>query len=235
MMFAFGIEVLNRMGITFAYTVPNPRSSPGFAKFGVPLLGTLPCWMAPSWAAWRAVAAVTSAGGAGVDVERVPGFDAVAIPAQGGHADVRGLWTPELLTWRFGRRPGADYAIWRIARRGRAAGYAVTRVMTIQRHRVLALCDLALDRYDAATIRSVLGGVTRQTVAERVELVMFQGGPPDPAARRAFWRAGLVHVPDRFLPQPVAVFGGAPGQRGPTAGVPTLDRWLLTPSDWDVF
>jgi hypothetical protein len=64
---------------------------------------------------------------------------------------------------------------------------------------------------------------------------MFQGGPPDAASRRALWRAGLVHVPDRLLPQPVAVFGGDPHERGSTGGFPMLDGWSLTACDWDVF
>jgi hypothetical protein len=54
-------------------------------------------------------------------------------------------------------------------------------------------------------------------------------------ARRALWRSGFVHVPDRFLPQPVAVFGGDPRHAGSTGGFPLLDLWWLTPGDWDVF
>jgi hypothetical protein len=64
---------------------------------------------------------------------------------------------------------------------------------------------------------------------------MFQGGPPDARSRRALWRAGLVHVPDRFLPQPIVVFGGAPGQKHSTGGFPLLAGWSITPGDWDVF
>ncbi len=234
-MFAFGLEVLNRMGIRFAYTVPNPRSSPGFVKFGVPWLGTLPCWIAPDLAAWRALAAATSWGGAGMTVARVGGFDESMVCLSGDAAVVRGRRTPEILNWRFAERPGVDYGIWRIECVGHAAGYVVTRVMTIARRRVLAVCDIAIDRFDAAALRATIGAVGRQTADERCTLVMFQGGPPDPASRRALWRAGLIHVPDRFLPQPVAVLGGDPHEQGSTGGFPLLGSWALTPCDWDVF
>ena len=234
-MFAFGLEVLNRMGIRFAYTVPNPRSSPGFVKFGVPWLGTLPCWVAPALAAWRSLAALTSSGNAGVTAARVSAFDESMILTRNRSGVVRGLRTPEALNWRFARRPGIEYGIWRIERRGSAAGCVVTRVMTIQRRRVLAICDLDLDRFDAAAIRGALGAICRQTADRRYALVMVQGGPPDPASRRALWRAGLIHVPDRLLPQPVAVLGGDPQQRGSTGGFPPLNQWALTPCDWDVF
>lgn len=234
-MFAFGLEVLNRMGIRFAYTVPNPRSSVGFAKFGVPLLGTLPCWMAPSSETWRRVSSLASWGRARLDVERVGAFDAAMIPPEPEEPRVRGLRTFEALTWRFGRRPGTEYGIWRVSGEGRAAGYVVTRVLTIKGYRVLAVCDIGLDRFDAPAIRAAIGGTCRQTASDRAALVMLQGGPPDRAGRRALWCAGFVHVPDFFLPQPVTVFGGDPRQPGSTGGLPLLDGWQLTPGDWDVF
>jgi len=234
-MFAFGLGLLNRMGVRFAYTVPNPRSSPGFAKAGVPLLGSLPCWMAPSWAAWRRLSAVASWGGAGLEVARVGAFDDSMIPGRPQGPAVRGLRTPEALMWRFGRRPGTEYGIWRVTSGGRVAGYVVTRVMNIQRYRALVICDIGLDRFGAAEIRNVVADISRQTAGERVDLLMLQGGPPDAAGRRALWRAGLVHVPDRLLPQPVAVFGGDPRQPGSTGGFPLLDGWWLTSGDWDVF
>jgi len=234
-MFAFGLEVLTRMGIGFAYTVPNPRSSPGFLKFGVPRLGTLPCWMAPDAAAWRSLAAFSAWGRGDVTAARVSSVDPSMVPAPGATAVVRGLRTPATLNWRFAERPGVDYGIWQIERDGSNAGYAVTRVMTIQGHRVLAFCDLALDPFDAATLRGALGAIGRETARERCTLVMFQGGPPDARSRRALWRAGLVHVPDRFLPQPIVVFGGAPGQQHSTGGFPLLGGWSITPGDWDVF
>ena len=135
------------MGVRFAYTVPNPRSSPGFVKFGVPLLGTLPCWMAPSAAAWRAcrVAAVTRAPrrrrGAGVRVRRHDDARPAAIRRavsrapdarqHGSTGDSAGAPAPST---RSGASPEA----------GSASGFVVTRVMTIQRYRVLALCDWSL-------------------------------------------------------------------------------------------
>jgi hypothetical protein len=191
--------------------------------------------MAPAWAPWRSLAAVMSPGRATADVARVPRFDAAMIPAADGLAQVRGLRTEESLNWRFGRRPGVEYAVWRVGGPAQARGYVVTRVMAIQRYRVLAVCDWLLAGTDAVTLRTVLGRISRLSAAERPDIVMAQGGPPGPGARRALWRAGLAHVPDRFLPQPVAVFGGAPGVRGSTAGLPLLDRWMLTPGDWDVF
>lgn len=237
MMFAFGLEVLSRMGIRFAYTVPNPRSSLGFVKFGVPWLGTLPCWMAPVAAAWRGLAAITSWGNPAVTVERVNAFDERTLPAPSTAGVVRGVRTADTLNWRFARRPGVDYGVWRVTRAAEtgSGGYVVTRAMTIQRYRVLAVCDVAFDRWDAALIRCTLGAIARHSADQRCSLVMFQGGSPDPAFGRALWRAGLVHVPTRFLPQPVAVLGGDPQQRGSAGGLPPVDQWTLTPRDWDVF
>jgi GNAT superfamily N-acetyltransferase len=232
-MFAFGAAVLTAMGVGFAYTVPNPRSSPGFVKFGVPLLGTLPCWMAPSVAAWRGAASLLSPGRPAIDVTRVTAFDGTMIPARRDSAAVFGQRTAERLNWRFGRRPGVEHALWRVSVAGDAPGVVVTRVMTIARYRVLAFCDWSLPGVTGAALRGLVGRIVRES--EPSDLVMAQGGSPDRAARRAFWNAGFVRVPDRFLPQPIAVFGGAPGVRGATAGLPMLDRWRLTPGDWDVF
>jgi hypothetical protein len=232
-MFGFGAAVLKAMGVGFAYTVPNPRSSPGFVKFGVPLLGTLPCWMAPSTAAWRGAASLLSPGRPVIDVARVAAFDDTMIPAHGDSAAVVGRRTAEDLNWRFGRRPGVEHACWRVAEKGRASGFVVTRVMRIQRYRVLALCDWSLPGVTASALRAIVGHVVRHS--EPSDLVMAQGGSPDRAAHHAFWRSGFVRVPDRFLPQPIAVFGGEPGARGATAGLPMLDHWCLTPGDWDVF
>lgn len=235
-MFALGQAVLARMGVRFAYTVPNPRSSPGFVRFGVPLLGTLPVRMAPAWTSWDALVRLAAPGSAGVDIERTQAFDADMVKAAGRRpsAAVRGARTADVLAWRFLRRPATEYGIWRVHRRGAAAGYVVTRVLTIRTHRVLAICDLALDRLDAGSVAQIVRQVRRGTT-EAVDLVMLQGGPREAAARRALLRAGLVHVPDRVLPQAVAVFGGEPARAGSTGGLPLLHEWELTPCDWDVF
>jgi len=234
-MFGFGQAAVRRLGVPFSYTVPNQRSSPGFAKFGVRRLGTLPCWMAPASALWRAWPTLMAWGGAGVEVDRVEAFALEMLPEAPPASHVRGRRTIDDLAWRFGRRPGVEYAHWVITRSGRALGYAVTRVMTIQRYRVLAVCDLQLAAYDAAVLRRVIASIAAQSADARAELVMFQGGAPGAAARLACWRAGLVHVPDWLLPQPVAVYGGAPGLTHDTAGLPGLTEWHLTPGDWDVF
>jgi hypothetical protein len=225
--------VLKAMGVGFAYTVPNPRSAPGFVKFGVPLLGTLPCWMAPSADAWRGAASLLSPGRPAIDVARVPAFDDTMIPARRDPAAVFGRRTATQLNWRFGRRPGAEHALWRVSDGKVPAGFVVTRVMTIQRYRVLALCDWSLPGVSAAALRGIVGRMVPQSGP--ADLVMAQGGSPDRASHHAFWRAGFVQVPDRFLPQPIAVFGGAPAVRASTAGLPALGRWRLTPGDWDVF
>ena len=109
-MFAFGQTVLARMGVRFAYTVPNPRSSPGFVKFGVPLLGALPVRMAPAWASWEALVRFAAPGNAGVDVERTQVFDGDMVKAAGTRPTtaVRGARTVDLLAWRFLRRPGYE-------------------------------------------------------------------------------------------------------------------------------
>ncbi len=232
-MFAFGTAVLQAMGIGFAYTVPNPRSSPGFAKFGVPLLGTLPCWMAPSASAWRMAAGLLSPGGAGIDVVQVPAFDDAMVSGPSGAAEVAGERTARGLNWRFGRRPGVAHTIWRVTTPATGPGYVVSRVMKIQRYRVLTLCDWSLPGVGPAPLRGIVDRIVRESAP--ADLVMAQGGSPDDAARRAFWRAGFVPIPERFLPQPIAVFGGEPGVPGGTGGLPSLGRWCLTPGDWDVF
>lgn len=239
-MFAFGLAVLSRMGVPFAYTVPNPRSSPGFVKFGVRLLGRLPVRMAPAWTAWNALVSLSAGRAVSLDVQRVDDFGhamvrhAASAEAHHGRAAVWGARWREQLHWRYVQRPDAEYDILRVA--GRAQdGYLVTRVLQIQKYRVLVVCDLALEPFDAATLHAALAAARAQRRDERVDLVMVQGGAGDARARQALWRAGLVRVPERLLPQPVAVFGGAPDDVGSTAGLPLLDRWLLTPCDWDVF
>jgi len=233
-MFAFGLDVLKPMGIRFAYTVPNPRSSPGFVKFGVPLLGTLPCWMAPASPVWRSLASLASWGSPAVTAARVGEFDESMIHARHDEGVVRGLRTAGALNWRFAQRPGVEYGIWRVGC-CEGGGYVVTRAVTIQGHRVLAICDMAFDRWNATLLRATLGAIGRQTADQRCTLVMFQGGSPEPLFTRSLWRAGLIPVPNRLLPQPVAVFGGDPQQRGSTGGFPLLNQWALTPCDWDVF
>lgn len=234
-MFEFGLDVLGGMGVPLAYTVPNQRSAPGFVKFGVPLLGMLPVRMAPAWTPWVAATRITAGSARGLSIERVGRFDDRMLGGRPPGAAVRGVRTTSFMNWRFTQRPDAEYGIFRVSGARGPAGYAVTRVLEIQRYRVLAVCDLALDPFDAPTAAAVLRHVAGELRAERPNLLMVQGGPPDAASRRALLRAGLVLVPNRALPQPVAVFGGATGRPGSTAGLPPVGDWCLTPGDWDVF
>lgn len=242
-MFAFGLDVLSRMGVEFAYTVPNPRSSPGFVKFGVPLLGQLPVRMAPASRAWFGAARLTS-GRADLDIERVDRFDQSMLdgdslaslePSDTSQAEARGQRSVAQLEWRYVKRPGTDYAIWRLVTGGTARGYLVTRVLSIRKYRVLAVCDWRMTRPDAAVLRAAFAAVLARAASDRADLVMVQGGPPDRASRAALARSGLIRVPDRFLPQPVAVFGGPPPRVGNPHLPAQLGRWHLTPCDWDVF
>ena len=242
-MFAFGQEVLARMGARYAYTVPNPRSSPGFAKFGVPRLGTLPVNMAPAWKAWLAASRSLVAGRApAVDVERVEAFVPAMLPVTPGGArtdpeatEVRGVRTLEGLNWRFVRRPGAEYAIWRVAVAGDEVGYVVTRLVGIKGYRVLAIVDVDLRPRSASVLAQVLRAVSNTAEFRRANLVMAQGGERGGDTQRALAGAGLLPVPERILPQPVAVFGGPPPGVNDAPHLPALDRWRLTPGDWDVF
>jgi hypothetical protein len=170
-----------------------------------------------------------------VTAQRVDRFDESMAASGRPAAGVRGWRSPAFLNWRFTDRPGAQYAIFRVEHASGAIGSIVARVLDIQKYRVITVCDLALEPFDAPTIRAALADVQRQLTAERADLVMLQGGPSDARSRRALARAGLVRVPDRFLPQPVAVFGDVPGTRGSDAGLPPLADWCLTPCDWDVF
>jgi hypothetical protein len=157
------------------------------------------------------------------------------VPAVYGAAAVVGARTAELLNWRYGRRPDVDYGIWRITKDAHPIGYLVTRVLTIRNHRVMAVCDLAIADFSAAVLRQAIWSVVRQSASDRCRLVMLQGGPADASSRLALWRAGLIHVPTRLLPQPVEVLGGSTYTPQSTAGFPLLDQWTLTPGDWDVF
>jgi hypothetical protein len=192
--------------------------------------------MAPAGRWWRAWPRLTASGLADVDVVPVDALTQEHLAKVGeAGGDVCGLRTPESLAWRFGRRPGVEYTRWSVSRRGVAVGYVVTRAMTIQKYRVLALCDVRLADEGAGVWRRVMDIMAARAAETRADLLMLQGGSPEPAATAARWRAGLVRVPDRVLPQPIAVFGGAPGVAGDAGGLPPLDRWYMTPGDWDVF
>jgi len=234
-MTTFGVELLRRMGIGLVYTVPNPRSAAGFLKLGEEHAGDLPFWVRPLLPGWGWLA-----GGRpprGMEVERRPELD----ERLDGVADrslppTVAFWSPRratLLNWRYPRRPDGDYEIRYVHRAGRPVGYLVTRRMRIKGLRTLVICDFGSEQLDAAVLRAGLEDAARS--GERAEIAIAMGGNAAPDLRRALRRTGFIPCPRALLPQPVAVIGGGIGDGDQRLDLPAIDRWHLTPCDWDVF
>jgi hypothetical protein len=234
-MTSFGLDLVDQLGIRMAYTVPNPRSTPGFLKFGMIQAGLLPFWVRPNVPGWGLVA-----GAAGRDSgltvtlreafpENLPGVDAI-LPATAS------VWSPrqlDLLQWRFQRRPDCAYEIRLVHRGARTVGCAVTRRMRIKRFRTLVLCDAWFDEAGPAALRLALDDALSS--GGRVDLAIAFGGNASAEYRRALRGAGLVVCPSFIQPQPVAIIGGGVGAPGQRIEPPDVSAWHLTPYDWDVF
>jgi GNAT superfamily N-acetyltransferase len=234
-MTTFGLALARQLGGDLAYTAPNPRSSAGFVKFGMPRRGPLPFWARPAAALWD-LAGGSSAGGRGIDVQRRDRFaEDLAPPLAQWLPASTSWWSPrvaEVLNWRYADRPDVEYGIRDLLDRGVRVGYLVTRSMTIGGRRVVAVCDAWTAAGRAAALRAGLRDALAADPRARLAIAVG-GAAAAPELGRAFRRAGFVRCPTRFLPQPVVIH--ATSLRAEAGEVPDLDAWHLTPFDWDVF
>lgn len=231
----FGIELLRRMGVGLAYTVPmNERSAPGFLKFGEQRSGYLSLWVRPVVPGWSLVA-----GGRpvrGLEVERLDAFDLRFDDApDASMPDAVSAWSARraaLLNWRYTERPDFDYEIRYLHRDGRAVGYLVTRRMRIKGLRALVVCDFWAEPSNEAALR--LGIDDALGSGDRASIVVAFGGNVAGTVQQAFRRAGLARFP-RALQPPVSMVGGGIGEGEQRIELPPIDGWYVTPYDWDVF
>lgn len=231
----FGIELLNRMGVGLAYTVPmNERSAPGFLKFGEQRAGYLSLWVRPVVPGWSRVA-----GGRrdrGLEVERRDAFDHRFDDApDASMPEAVSAWSPRraaLLNWRYTERPDFDYEIRYLHRDGIAIGYLVTRRMRIKGLRALVVCDFWAQPSHAAALHLGIDDALRS--GDRASIVVAFGGNVAGTVQSAFRRAALARCP-RPLQPPVSIVGGGIGDEGQRIELPAIDGWYVTPYDWDVF
>ncbi len=234
-MTAFGVELLRRMGVGLAYTVPmNERSAPGFLKFGEQRAGYLPFWVRPVVPGWSSLAGGRRPRGLEVEVRDTFDqlFDKVANASM---PEAVVAWSPRraaMLNWRYPQRPDFDYEIRYLHREGRAIGYVVTRRMHIKGLRALVVCDFWTEASDAAALRVGIDDALRS--GDRVSIVVSFGGNVAGTVQTAFRRAGLARCP-RALQPPVSIVGGGIGEGEQRIDLPSIDGWYATPYDWDVF
>ncbi|MDE3075696.1 MAG: GNAT family N-acetyltransferase, partial [Chloroflexota bacterium] len=217
-MAVYGLDVLRRADVRFAYTVPNPRSTAGFLKMGMHRIGTVPFWASPYRLGGRLfeLAARPAAWQAGsrFRVEPAGRFDerheALVREAPPQRARVWGARTQAELGWRFGR-PGVAYTVWNLLDGDGLAGYAVTREMHIAPYDALVLCDLWLRRAQRSALAFLLNEIRHrlhQSASHLPDLLIAMCGWPAGADGRSLLAAGFLPVPQRLLPQPVALVGG---------------------------
>jgi GNAT superfamily N-acetyltransferase len=230
----FGLDRLTSMGIPVAYTAPNPRSSPGFVKFGMQRVGPLPFRLRPAVPGWGWLMGPPSRS---VTVERRARFDAAfddgidsSLPPSVA------LWSPRraaLLNWRYSDHPEASYEIRYLMERTDPIGFAVTRRMTIKGQDVIALCDFWVAPGHESALRVAVDDVLATSRGARAVIAI--GASAVPFLIRALRRAAFLPWPALLLPQPVLLFGGSLGTAMPPVRLPPRDAWFVTPYDWDVF
>jgi hypothetical protein len=110
--------------------------------------------------------------------------------------------------------------------------------MEIAGRDTLVICDSwAARRRQGALLPSLLDRVRALPGSRRPALAIVLASPAGATAPAALLSAGMAPVPQRLLPQPVAVIGGAMGAEPAPAWLRAagLARWYITPYDWDVF
>ena len=214
----------------------EPRSTPGFLKFGMTHAGSLLFWIRPVVPGWGWLAR----GGRsprGLTVARYEGFAGAELPDIDAMLPASTtVWSPhtvEHLVWRYDRHPGGAYEIRVVQRGDRPVGCVVTRRMRIKRFRTLVVCDAWFCESGASVLRLAVEDALRS--GERVDLAIAFGGDASPPYRTALRRAGFLVCPAFFQPQPVAVIGGGVGDPGQRTELPAISTWHIVPSDWDVF
>jgi predicted N-acetyltransferase YhbS len=232
----FGLEHLRTLDVPVAYTAPNPRSSPGFVKFGMQRIGPLPFRLRPAVPGW---AWIFGPGPAprGTAVERRERFDDRFAARFDEHVpSAATLWSPRpaaLMNWRYVDRPEVSYAIYYLRDGTTDAGYLITRRMVIKGYPVVALCDFWVAPGSEAALRA--GVETALAEEHGVRGAIAIGAAADPRLTGALRRAGFVAVPPAVLPQPILIFGGAVDPSAHSFILPDDRTWYLTPHDWDVF
>jgi GNAT superfamily N-acetyltransferase len=235
-MTSFGVLLLERIGVRLAYTVPNPRSTAGFLKFGMTSAGTLPFWVRPAIPGWGAVFRLLRPA-KGFTIERRPAFDGAVDDLFEADLPERirywGRRTSRLLNWRYVAHPGATYEIRYLLNAGRFAGFLVTRRMRIKGLRSLVICDFWVPEALPGLLRAGVDDAMR--AARPLHVVIAVGCGRGAPGRGALQRAGFILCPPVLLPQPVAVIGGGIGAPPNRVELPSTGEWHLTPYDWDVF
>lgn len=244
-MMRFGFDLLRRGGIECGFTVPNPRSAPGFLKLGDHLVGRVPFWVSPG--GWKGAPSnalsrlVSLARSRSQRVEAAEDFDSRhaeltnQIPDGAIVCGARAL--PEL-RWRYVRRPGVHYQVWNVTRGSDLLGYAVTRRMHIMSYETTVVCDLWTRSDTAGIVPGLLARLRRHAAPSPPDLLVVLGSGSPALGRPALLGSGMCPAPQRLLPQPVALIGGnlgASSEEPAWLRPASLCRWVITPYDWDVF
>lgn len=140
-----------------------------------------------------------------------------------------------LLNWRYRDRPDVDYGIWCLGENDRNRGYLVTRKMTIMNYETPVLCDFWLEPPAAGGLNKMIAAALTADHGRDASLVITMAGSPDTSLGSALWRAGLIRLPQRLLPQPVVVIGEFIDDPMDRQLLPKVEDWPATPFDWDVF
>ena len=233
-MTAFGLDLAAQLGVGLAYTVPNPRSTPGFLKFGMTQAGVLPFWVRPAIPGWGLVAG--AARDTSLAVQLVSELPAAVPDVTSMLPPTVAMWSPRSAAtcrWRYRDRPDCSYEIRQVTKAGAAVAIVVTRRMTIKGLRTLVVCDAWFSDSGPAALRLAVDDALR--AGERVHLAIAFGGSASAPYRQALRGAGFVVCPPALQPQPVAIIGGGVGGPESRVEMPGADAWHLTPYDWDVF
>lgn len=228
-MTAFGREFLQKSGDLNLYTVPNPRSAPGFVKMGMTRFGTVPFrfGLALKWA--------ISSPPTRVELRKKfkEEFLGTFVNTPTTQPVISGKRNATLLNWRYKKRPDVNYNIWVDPRRD---GYLVTRQLTIRKINILLLCDFWLEQFNATNLNALISAAIRQARVKNLTFIATMAGSPDVGFDRVLCKTGLILVPQFFLPQPVMVVGNLEfGRNCENKIVDLKNNWLITSYDWDVF
>ena len=233
-MTSFGLDLVEQLGVGLAYTVPNPRSTPGFLKFGMRQAGTLPFWIRPVVPGWARAAGARRDPALSVQQVPLPTADAADVTSMLPESTT--AWSPRttaVVQWRYRDRPGSAYQIRQVSRSGRPIAVVVTRQMTIKGLRTLVVCDAWFSESGPQAMRMAIDDALAG--GARVHLAIAFGGSASPAYAAALRGGGFRVCPPAIQPQPVAIIGGEVGGPGRRVAMPDVRAWHLTPFDWDVF
>lgn len=235
----FGRRILESTGINFLYTVPNPRSTPGFLRIGMTKIGALAFFARPVKAPFSLISAICRTSGSTATNSRVAEFDAttinqISLRPQSSIAQVWGDRRAASLNWRFRDRPDVQYAVHLVEIEDETVGYVVLRRMPIMKYSALVICDFWLEKSPIGALADIVDTALSDEPGN-IDIVIGLAGSMDPKLRQEFWRAGLIPIPQLMLPQPVNLIGGKTNSSNDDPSIGDLSDWALTPYDWDVF